>query len=523
MAIFRRRVIQRELDFLRPSVLRSEREKDVLRKLNSHNRQALAMEWEVVILGSLARLAKINHEKLVGSVRPDLLVSYQGEVGQLDFVADIVTISDTESEKQNPADFFFDEFGRVARKLGLIGGFDIRIADRQVGKYPDAKTKLLLPAKGKIPVFVEKELKPFFQKIKKLPWLPDIFEYDKLDVKIRVTYDPKKRGGITGGHASSAVPFSLKRNPLSAALVSKAAQLKSSRYNGLLGILVTDGGCHALRSEAFGLRVFSRDNLVKQFLETHRQISFVTTSHHETHGGYSKTEEKLFHKIFWQGGLPTEVTDNLCHLFNKAFKALPNIATAPQNAWLDIRAKKEISRGCALGAYNWTPSNKLTLSTRTLIGLLAGSITERQFKILFYRTLPADGGPLIHFFRHLIESHLCLARVSIDCHDEEDDDSISFEVGRSPLYDVVQKSSVGKDHCDVPLKIIAQYFAGLDYSLSSGTANYSYIGSIPDEVRTFLKTMTSEGRMLVDAYLINDSRDIRFVFGQRDAAIAEYF
>ena len=75
MALFHRRIIQRELDFLRPKILRAERENDVLRKLNSHNRQALAMEWEIAIVASLARLADVTHEKV--------LVYRSGEVEQL--------------------------------------------------------------------------------------------------------------------------------------------------------------------------------------------------------------------------------------------------------------------------------------------------------------------------------------------------------------------------------------------------------------------------------------------------------
>ena len=523
MALFHRRIIQRELDFLRPKILRAERENDVLRKLNSHNRQALAMEWEIAIVASLARLADVTHEKVLGSARPDLFVRYHYGKGRFEFVADIVTISDIESDKQNPTDFFFEEFGRISGKVGLCGGFDIRIGDRRIGKYPDAKTKLLLPAKGKIPSFIEGELAPFFRQIMEQPSIPSRFEYDKSDIRVRVTYDPKKRGGTTGGHALCASPSSWTRNPLSSALDDKAAQLRKCGYDGLVGIIVTDGHCHTLHSANPGLGVFSRDNLVDKFLSTHPAISFVTTSHHETHGGYSRTEHKLFHKIYWQRGLPVEVSSSFYALVNDAFKTLPSVASAPQNAWLDIRGKKEISRGCKLGVCSWTPRQKLTVSSRTLVGLLAGTLTKREFKLLFYQTLPPQGGPLIHFFRHVVELHVSVARASIERTLDEDDDWITFEIGTSPVYDSVQKSSVMEGSCDLSVKVVARYLAGLDYSLASGKAHNSHFGQIPDEIRAFLTRMESEGRMLVDVQVVDDAKQIRLLFGGRDAATSEYF
>src|SRR2546428_260162 len=114
VAIFRRRIIQRELDFLRPSILKPEREKDLLCKLNGSNRQAIAAEWEIVVVASFARIATVGYEEPIGSVRPDLFVRHRGESAPVEFVADIVAVSDLETDKRNPSEFFFSEVGRIA-------------------------------------------------------------------------------------------------------------------------------------------------------------------------------------------------------------------------------------------------------------------------------------------------------------------------------------------------------------------------------------------------------------------------
>ena len=54
MALFYRRVVQRELDFLRQSVFDTTQLKDILTRLNGRERQALTAEWEVVLLGCFA-------------------------------------------------------------------------------------------------------------------------------------------------------------------------------------------------------------------------------------------------------------------------------------------------------------------------------------------------------------------------------------------------------------------------------------------------------------------------------------
>ncbi|SRR6266496_945578 len=522
MALFSRRTIQRELDFLRPKILRPDREKDVLGKLNSHNRQALETEWEIVILAALARLADVTHEQLFGSRHPDIFLQGHCAEDHFQFLADIVTVSDHNNEKENPADFFFQEFDRIAAKAGLCGGFDIEIGEHTTGKDRN-KTNLLLPPKGDIPKFIRNELTPFFREIAAEPSIPCSLECNQSRIQVRITYDPKQRGHTTGGYAFSASPRSLMRNPLSRALDDKATQLRETGYDGLLGVIVTDGGCHALVSRSSGLGVFSRDKLVEHFLQKHPRIGFVTTSHHETRGGYPSLEEKLFHKIYLQRSLSPETKSKVYELFKVAFKSLPTTASSPRNAWIDIRDKREISKGRKLGAYHWRPPTSLTVSSRSLLALLATTLTKREFELLFYHQIPAGGGPLIHFFRSVLESHLTISRASLHRAPQDDDDWVTFEIGTSEMRDTSRKSSATILSCDVSLMLLVRYFAGLDYSLGSGKTNYSYLATIPNEIRAFVRQMESEGRMLVNIQVTREGSQLRLTFGDRDAAISPYF
>ncbi len=62
---------------------------------------------------------------------------------------------------------------------------------------------------------------------------------------IRITYDPNGRG-LGGGHLVYTAANILDDNSVFSALKRKARQLKQSRYPGMRGVILCDGGCHIL-------------------------------------------------------------------------------------------------------------------------------------------------------------------------------------------------------------------------------------------------------------------------------------
>jgi hypothetical protein len=343
MAIFRPRVVQTELDSVRPHVIRSTQEKDLITRLNGRKRQAISAEWEVVITAAFARNANVRYEPILRGKRPDLLISIRENSAE--FIADIVAISDDTSDKNNPASFFFEEFRRFTKKYGLIrGGFDIRIGDRISGKWPDKVNKLLLPRKNDIPSFIKRELANLMRSIVAEPTARHKYERVDGDIDVRIMYDPTHLGYTTGGFSSYSSAYSLTRNPLFAALNSKAKKLRECGYVGIKGIIVVDGGSHVLRVSHQSGTTWSCRQIVEYFLRKHPYIDFVTITYHENEPRiFGNRGQRFSHTVFWQRPFNQAKIDILYSLLNSTFKSLPSPIDSPQNALTALRSQRDNS------------------------------------------------------------------------------------------------------------------------------------------------------------------------------------
>lgn len=437
-------------------------------------------------------------------------------------MAEIVTVSDKESGDRNPVEFLFNEFHRIADKCGCRqGGFDIRVGHREVGKYPDKRTELLLPPKADIPAFVGRELTPFFRSIREDPEVSDAWNYRRNGVDLAITYDPRKRGGVTGGYACPASPMSLRRNPLFAGLNAKAKQLRRSGYGGVKGIFVTDGDCRSLATAVgSGLGGWSTDQIVEAFLAEHPLIHFVTTTTYESRFRWSQQEHALNNRVYWRRPFDSKLTANLFPILRDTFRALPPVIESPNNASRDIRNRSQIDRGSNLGAYRWTPGHKLSISTRTFASLLAETLSPRDFRLLFYRTSPPEGGPIVNFFRIINQAKARVTRVFVERCDDDDDDWITFECsGRATA--VSPDRNIDSATVDLSMEWIVRYFATLDYNFSGEGKRYSLTERIPADVILELRACMAGGGNIVSTELQPEYR-LRLVFGERDAAVAGY-
>src|SRR6266566_1250869 len=108
MALFPRRIVQRELDLLRRNVLKPGQDKGIVGQLNSASRQALSIEWEVMLLGAFARHSRVEYEPQIGRRFPDLRLTHHKDGANLEFVADIVAVSDLGTKDKNAVDFLYE-------------------------------------------------------------------------------------------------------------------------------------------------------------------------------------------------------------------------------------------------------------------------------------------------------------------------------------------------------------------------------------------------------------------------------
>ncbi|MEQ9566005.1 MAG: hypothetical protein RLN85_09360, partial [Pseudomonadales bacterium] len=90
--------------------------------------------------------------------------------------------------------------------------------------------------------------------------------------------------GYGGGNPSYTVYYSLTKNPIYRALQEKAAQLRRTKFEGPLGILLADGGCRALSGNwpRTAGEVYSDEQVISRFFQNTQSISFVITIYVET-------------------------------------------------------------------------------------------------------------------------------------------------------------------------------------------------------------------------------------------------
>jgi hypothetical protein len=440
----------------------------------------------------------------------------------LEFVADIVAPSDDGISKNNPADFFFREFSRIARKeCGYAGGFEIRIGDHFTGRYPDRRRRLLLPAKGQLSAFLALEFKPFFSNIRDNPTTTHSHRCCEPGVDISVKFDPSKKDHNAGQYGLCSVPYSLENNRLFYELDIKARQLRRSGFEGPKGIIVADGGCQALvANSGSGGDPWSRDEIIEHFLRKHRYVDFVTLTTCETELR-NHVEYRLRHRIYWKRPFEDQKIRILHPVLGSALCSLPRPRRDPRNAWLRLREGRDIAAGWSLGASVWTPNRRLKYSARTFLALTAGTLSETQLRLSLNERMP-NRAPFFEFFRRIFELNHEIRAVGILRKPDEDDDEIVFNLRPDQNMPYLGSGGESARSIEIPVAGLVRFFAQLAYELlSPGTKRFS-LGQMAPSIKLALQEGILEGRMLTDAGLEQGGRVLRLRLGSRDAAVSEY-
>lgn len=515
VALFSRRVVQRSLNFLRENVLTPLQADRLVSQLNSASRHVIPTEWEIIAVAAFAKCGLLRYEQQFGSARPDIYFESPSLGEEITFIAEVVAISDHGTIEKNPSDFLYDQVMMMALKLGLNwASVGMRFGDRMEGHYPDRWVKVLLPSKTVIDKFMRTSIKPFLLRVKQEPSKPHELIWKEPDIDFRLIHDPTHQRRGCGGPLVATVPYSVKRNPLYGALSAKAKQLGRAAYDGIKGIIVGDADCYCLqRTSGSDGSSYDARAIIREFMLKHPSLSFITASRYEHHS--------FRHHVTFQDGLPEPQRSRLLYLLDDAFGYVPKPIQSPNNAQRDAINRQELSRGSRIGAFEWQGTKRLKIPTRVFLRLVAGTLTKREFRLLFHRTMPPNGGPLIWFFRKLVTAKIPLCKVSVEILAEEDNDWIVFETGTTEDVDVGSENR--RSHsCDLRSRELVRYFAGLDYMMQSETLHCSAFGAIPDETRAFVRTMLAQGRLLASACLESDQQVIRLCFGDVDAAITRY-
>ncbi|HXM64510.1 MAG TPA: hypothetical protein VN950_26855 [Terriglobales bacterium] len=424
MAIFTRRHLQQVLDenseFLTPK-----QSEVICDLLNTPRDDYLSTEWEQVIINAASKLGIAQHEpSLGGTAKPDLFL--QCNEPALEFVADIATVSDRGTRRRNPFDSLEEEFKLHLRKGNLLaaGGFNLQVDPRSLSFYRGSAEKpaLKLPERKEWP---QKIFSPGFRKfLKDVQAQPDCcHKYDASgpDTGVHFTYDPAKRGRLTGGHLVCEISNVLDKNPLYYALKSKGDQLKASGYGGPKGIFICDGGCHTLSSTTSHFSSYNANEIVGHFFRQYDSVLFVVcfvVQEHYTHVGHDRkrsVEAKLFLNPKWRID-----TVALTEVISKVHRLLPPPQSSPGNAVARLKSDRGMQ-----GEYfgRLTMGGSVKMSSRMLLELLSGNRTIGQF-LQEYRMEPGHNP----FSRALAEGRL-ISKVTIERQPDKDDDCAIVEFG----------------------------------------------------------------------------------------------
>lgn len=428
MPIFPRRTIQKILNENR-NVFSAKQVAEHVRKLNSQNDMSIATVWELVILNVLSKIGEVQYEReFKGQKKPDIFFESSSIHP---FVADITAISDNSYERDNPIRYFNKCLNDFFSKKGLtMAGLNLDFKNEKIGVYGDSKTKISLPNKKDIPVFIKKELFPIREKIKLFPNKAFKTVIKKGNASFSIIYNPQSKYFIEN-HASYTVPYSLTKNPIYNRLKKKADQLRKSGYVGVMGIFVCDGECNSLNYHSYCTERFSQNDIIQEIFRINTTLSFVVVlSLEETHNTW-RSIKKIYIKVLYYFNKKAKfpISQNFFQELFQMEEYLPIPESMPVNAktYMNSRKHKGLSY---YGGFTMNES-EIKISSRMITKFLAGVLDFEKFDI-DHKQMSSDNKNMIKdFFLRQSKQGSMIENISIEKCQDKDDDWIKFKYGHS--------------------------------------------------------------------------------------------
>ena len=408
--------------------LSTEQIKQFVEKLNRNDEQSLHAQWELAVLFGLSKTGTVAHEMTFGRRKPDVYWSHNGSACSI--VADIRTVSDAGLEEENPREFYRLELRRRVRVLGLDPDhFSDYPVGLRVGPPGNQKMRLLYPKVSECNRLFGAEFKDFMQRVKDLkpPHLQCRISGEGFDVSI--SYDSRRRG-YGGGNLSYTVYYSLTKNPVYRALQEKARQLRATGFSGPQGIILTDGGCDALRRQMrdpMG-RTYTLEQVVRRFFANTTSIAFVASicvdRRIDLHSGFGPLQ--LVSVLYENAGAKPPTPNSA----SAALRTLPDSLPQPKlDGW---NAANHLRNGWDGPHKSWYASIGLTMdrswyeikvSAGALLDFLAGKISREEFAEMH------SGGVLEgDTFGTLLKRGFVISNVRFAALRDEDDDHVIVEL-----------------------------------------------------------------------------------------------
>lgn len=408
----------------------------IISRLNAMDATRLHAMWELVILHGLSQAGYMKHEQALPSGRcPDFHWAITNQAGEaLTIVGDITTISDEGLEAKNPLKYIREEIFRLATKFGLnYGSFRIDVRGEVTGSRHRSRMRLMLPERSEISEFIKNEFEPWFYSVKEMPGMKSIFDRTKGNMHFKVVYDPVWENG-GGSYTSYTVATSKVVNPLFGALKQKVKQLSGAPESSLRIVVACDGDCDLIRRGDQGKShyTYSAREVAEDFLRQNSSIDAVllVTVDEQHHPFLASTEYQMKYDLLCA---PPSVrslraTNESIGLLTEALNvALSKLPRPLRSAYHSASLLRTPGVGNdKLGRYSMQ-GNKITISSRGLLRLLAGEISTEEFNRAHRWDEPKNhGNP---FYRELING-LMISKLEITSAPDSDDDEVVITINK---------------------------------------------------------------------------------------------
>lgn len=442
MAIFSRRIIQRFLDD-NAAVLSKRQVKKHADDLNRmHETLTLAPEWEVALLNAFSKVGKILHESGPAGTS-DLYFESRSDPKNC-FVAEITTLSDKGFETQHA----FDELDNELRRRVEQRGFDPnhfhldvqgnhpeirrghyyaeRSADEDKLLYKGAiKAELHMPGSARFQreIFNDR-WEHFLDNISSSPPNNVYRVYKPQDrINIAISFTPAQRYGSSTHLAYKQINH-LTENRVYEALVSKANQLSRSEFDGLFGIILCDGGYSPFHASAH-FSTHSIREVIAYFLRNNPTIGFVVTLIIKRNS-YPRMPNEIIPMIYANECF-AEANAGSVDSILKAVDCLPHPESDSFNAVNHLKGGNP-QEGDKNGALTMS-SNEITISSRTLMELLAGRMSFQEFSDRYDSVPSGCRAPgYTNFFDMRLREGKLISDISIEKSETQDDDTVTIKL-----------------------------------------------------------------------------------------------
>ncbi len=433
--VFSRRAIQARINDL-AKTLSSAQLTTIINRLNAPDATRLHVMWELVILHGLSQAGHLKHEQALPNGRcPDFQWTInKQDGGALTVTGDITTISDDGLDAQNPLRFINDEISRLASKIGVRpGNFWTDVRGETTGTSHRSKMRLMLPDKSEMSSFIKTELEPWFYTIQEAPTIKSIFERGENNINFKIVYDPNWENG-GGSYTSYTVATSKAINPLFGALKGKVKQLNGAPEDSLRIIIACDGGCDLIRKGSQGRSnyTYSAREVAEDFLRQNKSIDAVllTTIDEQHHSFGSPSKFQMSYELICAPVLARShraTNDSIETLTAALHVALPNLPRPLRPAYRSASLLKTPGVGHdQLGRYSMQ-GNKITISSRGLLRLLAGEISIEEFiRVHGWNDPTNHENP----FARNLKNGFMISTVEVAGEMDSDDDRITITVDK---------------------------------------------------------------------------------------------